>query len=551
MSDSSSIFIDVTSLPEGFGGFVQLLSIGAVYGYLLMNASNMISDGSELLLLVPSMSGLVGSVVLPVLGAVPDGCIVLFSGMGPNAQEELNVGVGALAGSTIMLLTAPWFLSVIGGRVNIVNGVASYKSPKLTPPNALSLLGTGVSVGKLTNKGAYIMMLTALTYFFLQIPAVLMSGKTEEEVAEGESFWSLIGLILCIVFFFSYLYYQYLIKDLDMESGSSQKDIIEVKIREAIAKEEISLLGVMNEYLKDLPSASTSSYAKSESSPLVPSDTLAMLKRLLRPFFKKYDADGNDTLELVELSACFNDLGEKPTPKELQTIFRKMDRLGRGSIQYEDFVEGVVEYLLSNQKLQSLNKTYKFDKIQKSVNDDDEEEEEEEEMPEDLASLPPDEQQKRIIMRSLWMLGVGTAIVLVISDPMVAVLSEIGKRTGIPAFYVAFVLAPLASNASEVIASYNYALKKTSKSIAISMSALEGAAIMNNTFCLGIFCFLIYSQELAWEFFAETLSIFLVQMVVGIYALKSTHTVFDACMILALYPASLFLVSFLTSLGYN
>jgi hypothetical protein len=34
--------------------------------------------------------------------AVPDGLIVFFSGMGENAQEELNVGVGSLAGSTVM-----------------------------------------------------------------------------------------------------------------------------------------------------------------------------------------------------------------------------------------------------------------------------------------------------------------------------------------------------------------------------------------------------------------------------------------------------------------
>lgn len=34
----------------------------------------------------------IGSVVLPILGAVPDGCIVLFSGLGPNAAEELAVG---------------------------------------------------------------------------------------------------------------------------------------------------------------------------------------------------------------------------------------------------------------------------------------------------------------------------------------------------------------------------------------------------------------------------------------------------------------------------
>lgn len=70
--------------------------------------------------LVPAVMKLMtGSVVLPILGAVPDGCIVLFSGLGPNAEEELAVGIGALAGSTIMLLTIPWCLSIIGGRVDI------------------------------------------------------------------------------------------------------------------------------------------------------------------------------------------------------------------------------------------------------------------------------------------------------------------------------------------------------------------------------------------------------------------------------------------------
>jgi hypothetical protein len=39
------------------------------------------------------------------MGAVPDGAMVLFSGLGPveEAQIQLNVGIGTLAGSTIML----------------------------------------------------------------------------------------------------------------------------------------------------------------------------------------------------------------------------------------------------------------------------------------------------------------------------------------------------------------------------------------------------------------------------------------------------------------
>jgi Ca2+/Na+ antiporter len=83
---------------------------------------------------------------------------------------------------------------------------------------------------------------------------------------------------------------------------------------------------------------------------------------------------------------------------------------------------------------------------------------------------------------------------------------------GIGAFSVSFVLAPLASNASELVASYKYALKKSSSSIAISLATLQGAACMNNTFGLGIFMALIYTQGLAWEYLAETLAILFVQV---------------------------------------
>ena len=90
--------------------------------------------------------------------------------------------------------------------------------------------------------------------------------------------------------------------------------------------------------------------------------------------------------------------------------------------------------------------------------------------------------------------------------------SEVGTRTGIPSFYVAFVVAPLASNASELIASYSYALKKTPKSISISLQALQGAACMNNTFCLSIFMALIYFQVQRLIFVQGTCSHSLVYM---------------------------------------
>ena len=149
------------------------------------------------------------------------------------------------------------------------------------------------------------------------------------------------------------------------------------------------------------------------------------------------------------------------------------------------------------------------------------------------------------------MMGFGTMIVMLISDPMVDVLSELGKRTGIPAFYVSFVLAPLISNSSELVAAYNYSLKKTESSISISLATLQGAAIMNNTFVLGIFMCLIWMKGLAWEYFAETLTILLVQLAVGVYSLKLSHTVTDGFVILSMYPLSLILIASLEAMGWD
>ena len=176
---------------------------------------------------------------------------------------------------------------------------------------------------------------------------------------------------------------------------------------------------------------------------------------------------------------------------------------------------------------------------------------EREEIPEDIQSLPPDQQQSAIINRTVLQMGMGTALVLLLSDPTVDVLNEIGVRLEINPFYVAFVLAPLASNASEVIASYSYSKKKTATSMTMALSALEGAAIMNNTFVFGIFTLLVYTQGLAWEFFAETLSILIVQVLMGVMALKKTHTLIDAFLILLIFPLSLVFVALLESIGWD
>eukprot|EP00981_Chlorochromonas_danica_P003949 scaffold748_cov176-Ochromonas_danica.AAC.3 len=568
----SDFFISVETLPENGYGFVQLLFLGAVYGYGLTYASNLISDGSELLLLVPAWAGLIGSVVLPVLGAVPDGCIVFFSGMGPNAQEQLNVGVGALAGSTIMLLTIPWFLSVIGGRVNIdpATGKPNYKPPKLSPPDYFHLTETGVSVSSAVNNGAYVVLLTA-------VPGLVYLNAEPEEQAAGEKRWAQLGAVACLIFFLGYLYQQYKLS----QENLVQKRTREQYLRQAILNKKITLAGVMIAELEAFkllePSKSVSangSYqleareqsrllAKSSSQNLiekgVPEDFIEHLERILKPFYAYYDENGDGVLNKDELVAVFRELGEDLSADEVKTLFAEFDTDNSGSVEYPEFVAGVTKYIVDHREIRqrhllrrrsTSSEGSRVREALKATTDDDDNEEEDE-VPDDMKNLSPEEQQNRIKLRSAIMMGIGTIIVLLVSDPMVDVMSELGKRTGIPAFYIAFVLAPLASNASELIASYNYALKKTPTTISISMATLEGAAVMNNTFVLGIFMLLICTQSLVWEFFAETLSILLVEVVIAIFALKKTHTILDAFLILSLYPLSLGFVAGLEAMGWN
>jgi Ca2+/Na+ antiporter len=280
----------------------------------------------------------------------------------------------------------------------------------------------------------------------------------------------------------------------------------------------------------------------------------AKLKVILQPFFQRYDLDSSGTIDKMEVVQLLRDLGEQSSEEEVESFFVNYDKDQNHEIDFNEFVNAIYDMMVTRGTTGSrANSRMPIVEGGGKVEDDedDEEDEEEEEIPEDLLSLPPDQQRFHILLRACYMMAFGTFLVLLFSDPMVDVLSEVGTRIDVSPFYISFILAPLASNASELLASYNYALKKTSKTITISFAALEGAACMNNTFCTGIFMLLIFTQGLAWEFSAETVSILFVEIAMALFAMKPVHTVFDGFLILLLYPFSLLLVSWLESMGFD
>lgn len=535
-------------------GTTGLLWLFLSYGYALYYAADLIGEGSELLLLVPSMAGLVGGVVLPLLGAVPDGAIILFSGLGDIevAQESISVGIGALAGSTIMLLTIPWALSIYAGRVDIVHGKTTYrKNPKLTPGLTFSetLTNTGVSLSDEIQHGGIVMALTTIPYFLIQIPALFMHGSVSE-VAEGEHWWSLAALILCVIGLVIYMRIQ-----LKFSNQGQDKDKRIAIAKKTLQAGKMSLRGIIKSTIKSIESKSLDSgsdYGATDSSTLPPEIT-SVLKGLLLDAFDAYDYDKNGSLERSEIRVFLKDFHENIDEDDITDILNKVDNNNDDLISLDEFVVlcyHLIVYEEDGHK-QIVDADLGESVKQQVFSSQDDSEDEVEEIPEDFCDLSPEEQQMAIKLRAFKILAVGTLMVLYFSDPMVDVMQEIAVKASIPPFYVSFVLAPLASNSSEVLASIFYAKKKTRKTMTVSLSALEGAACMNNTFCLCIFMGLIYVRGLAWQYTAETASIVIVQFIVAYLVQNETMTTGVALGILTIFPLSLVFVAGLEYIGFD
>ena len=60
----------------------------------------MCTDGAELLLDLGLPAAIIGGIVLPLLGAVPDSAMIVASGLGgskEDAEKEISVGMGCVS----------------------------------------------------------------------------------------------------------------------------------------------------------------------------------------------------------------------------------------------------------------------------------------------------------------------------------------------------------------------------------------------------------------------------------------------------------------------
>eukprot|EP00742_Colponemidia_sp_Colp-10_P022627 GILJ01026779.1.p1 GENE.GILJ01026779.1~~GILJ01026779.1.p1 ORF type:complete len:428 (-),score=100.53 GILJ01026779.1:101-1384(-) len=427
-------------------------------------------------------------------------------------------------------------------------------------------MNSGVKCGPAIRKSAVLMLITLLPYLIIQIPAAMRNCVMEADVSKCQTpeWASIFGAVLATFFFLFYLWFQAHQSDDDPVKA----DLIDEVRKDALRKHLVTVRGLVFNKMKD----------SDGDVPLDPKEE--RFRRCIRSFFLEFDVDNSGFIDRHEFYNVLRRLGENPSNDQLDDLIKTVDTDGDGHISFDEFCVAVVkmteegfldrtirDHKVESAKISALKRNsgesmplinsntqpVPDSDTEKKAGEESEDEaaEEDVEMPDDLAHLTPEEQQKRLIRRSFFLMGVGVLVVLIFSDPMVDVLTALGDHTGIKPFYVAFVLAPLASNASEVIAAYSYALRKTEKTITISFSSLIGAACMNNTFCLALFLFLIYIRQLQWTFSAETISIIVVELAMFLVAIRRIHPAWTGIAVAALFPISIGLVAGLEAAGLD
>jgi len=391
----------------------------------------------------------------------------------------------------------------------------------------LGLLNSGISFDPSIKKSALIMLLTSLIYLIIQVPSWSLDNDTNttQQQGEAESKWALVGLVVSTVAFVGYLVFCY---------RESNEDKVLMSVVEGIRNRTIGFGGALD-FVMD------KNTAEDKGTPILENNVT--LTKILRPFFAKYDLDNSGKLDKQEFTSLLRDLDEHFVGEQADTMWKLFDNSGDGQVEFNEFCTGFASFLRVPENYALLkSRTKTLGKIPRYGSED----EDEEMVPDDLAHLSFEEQQTAIKFRAAWMMALGTATVVLVSDPFVDVLTNWGGRLGLNPFYISFVVAPFASNASELLSAYTYATKKTKKAITTSLSTLIGAACMNNTLCLGIFFALIYFQNLAWQFTAETTAIILIQWIIGLLAMANdTQTWAVGYVILMCYPLCLFVVYYL------
>ncbi|KAK2665835.1 hypothetical protein Ddye_004409 [Dipteronia dyeriana] len=491
-----------------------------VYGYVMFLSAKLLSDGSEILLQIIG-PGIIGGFLLPVLSSVPDATIILASGLSGNketAQSQVSVGMGLLAGSTVMLLTILWGSCLIVGKCDIQGSTAV----DLKDTKTFSLTGSGVSTDIWTSYAARIMLISVIPFIIVQIPEVF-------HISSGSHLAVLISLVVSISFVLSYSFYQV------FQPWIQKRRIARTRHKH-----------LMSEILQQLKMRTLGRLFTDNGEP-----NTAVIQKL----FKTIDENSDGYVSATEIRALIIGFQLEDIDTNIDAtvdrIVKDFDTSRDSCIDIQEFVTGMSRWLNKAKRASAMHGRETRDgssstpRTPRLLSDFNQEATTEQDLlgdhNDDEATLSVQNPKWKISKAGL-MLLIGTVIAAVCSDPLVDAVANFSTASSIPSFFVSFIILPFVTS-SEVVSTLSFASHKKLRTASLTYSEIYGSVTMSNILSLAVFLGLVYFRQLTWNFSAEVLVILVVCIVTGLIAsFRTTFPLWHCLVAFALYPFSLLLV---------
>ena len=341
-----NLYLDVSTAPDTGYGYFQLFMLLIIYFSLLWLGSFLIVSGTELLIFLPGMSSIVGSIILPVLGQFPMILLSIFAGFGAEAQTELEVGVGALAGGIVGQVSIYGYLTILLGAVNVdpITGLTDYSKvskKKATTSYAEYWLFSGIKSGKYTSVSTIYALVTAFPFVVLLIPNIIYADVRTSALVRNEQPYDIFAFVFAYLLFLVFMFNQYII--MSSNDDLPYFDVKEQLMSDSVRRKLASLMSVLSKEVHDAeeeeeentaarnrtlssssaiptpPSPDSSPNNLDEQSRLVADNkpkTARMrqlknkLQRIITPFLSA-EVVHSQTITLSDLMQLFHDLGEK------------------------------------------------------------------------------------------------------------------------------------------------------------------------------------------------------------------------------------------------
>ncbi|GMY31965.1 sodium/calcium exchanger NCL-like [Fagus crenata] len=486
----------------------------AVYGYFMFLAASYLSHGSELLLEILG-PGIVGGLFLPILGTLPDAMLILVSGISgttETAQSQVSIGMGLLAGSTVILLTLIWGSCVVVGKCDIVDTVAL----DAIDTKGFSLTESGVSTDIWTSYTARLMVISVIPYLIVQIPQLLNSTS-------GRHLTLLIGLIVSLLLLVSYCLYQV------FQPWIQRRKLDYVKHKHVI----VGLLRHLREH-------ALGKLVRDDGEPD---------KEIIEKLFFTIDTNHDGSISASELRALIVvfqfDGVDLDHNDAVDKIMKDFDTSHDNHIDKDEFVTGISRWLNRTKRTASRDSDahtmiLNFHKETKREHDLLDVRDRSDVIVEVV------ENSKRTYIKAVLLLLLGTIIAAALADPLVDAVDNFSDATSIPAFFISFIVLPLFTSSSDAVSAIIFASRNKRRTASLTFSELYGSVTMNNVLSLSVFLALIYFRGLTWDFSSEVLVILIVCIVMGVFASFRTHfPLWTSIVAFLLYPFSLALIYFL------